>query len=103
MRSSGRGGGYSADADGGEGGSLPRCRGGRGAGGGREGCPGSAAFNIASSESLKALARGPDEESITVVQPDGDKGGDEPLSRTAQMSCFFMTEVKEGSPEAVEM
>ena len=40
--------------------------------------PGSAVLNML--ELLQASARDPDEEGITVVQPGGDKGMDQPLS-----------------------
>ena len=60
--------------------------------------PGSAVLNIL--KPLEALARDPDEECVTVVQPGGDKGMDELLcSGMGERWSEFgnITEVKEGS------
>lgn len=60
--------------------------------------PGSAVLNIL--EPLKALVRDPDEECVTIIQPEGDKGMDEPLSsRKGERWPKFgdVTKVKEGS------
>lgn len=60
--------------------------------------PGSAVVHIF--EPLKALARDPNKECVTVVQPGGDKGLNEPLSsRTGQRWPEFghISVVKEGS------
>lgn len=58
--------------------------------------PGSGVLDVL--ESLDALARNPDEESITVVQPGGDKGVDELLC-ICQGECW--TEFS-NVPEVVE-
>lgn len=60
--------------------------------------PGSTVLNML--EHLQASARDPDEEGITVVQPGGDKGMDQPLSiRLGKGRAEFgdVFKVKEGT------